>query len=157
MKTILRALIVSSLSLILVACGQEAKEASPAPGERTKETSLVSSESTTVAQEPMVEKAGEFVSVNHPTAGLARIKQVDGIYRVFLEGMATDQGPDLKVVVTTQSGENWKENYQVIGDFHMIQGDSSYDLPADLDPNTIQTLLIWCEEHDSLYGFATLV
>lgn len=160
MKNILRALIFSGLSLVLVACSQETKEVTPASSKQTQATSssvqVASSTPVTTSQEPVFEKAGEFVSVNHPTAGRVTMKQVDGVYHVFLEGMTTDEGPDLKLVVSTQSGENWKENYQVISDFHMIQGDSAYALPVELDPNSIQTVLIWCEEHDSLYGFATL-
>lgn len=161
MKNILRALIFSGLSLVLVACSQETKEVTPASSKQTQATSssvqVASSTPVTTSQEPVFEKAGEFVSVNHPTAGRVTMKQVDGVYRILIEGMATDEGPDLKVVVSTKSGDHWKEDYRVISDFHVIQGDSSYDLPADIDPSTIQTILIWCEEHDSLYGFATLV
>ena len=103
-----------------------------------------------------ISKTGNFASVNHTTTGTATIKQENGKYYLHYENISTDQGPDLKVVISTGDKSTWKSNYFTLSNFSQIKGDSKYAIPEIIDVSKIKSALIWCEQHDSLFGIATL-
>lgn len=110
---------------------------------------------------PTVLAQGEFVSRDHATSGVARVLEVDGGGRVVrLEGLATDNGPDLYLYLSANptDGEEqaFDDEFVSLGRLKGNQGDQSYELPATVDLARYTSVVIWCDRFNSAFGAAPL-
>jgi hypothetical protein len=127
--------------------------ADPQPGD--------SSTATLPSTEPLELARGEFASRDHGTSGTARVLELAaGRSIVRLEGLDTDNGPDLYVYLTAASAEGdegaFDDDFLDLGRLKGNQGDQNYDLPPDADLDRYPTVVIWCDRFDSAFGAADL-
>jgi hypothetical protein len=111
--------------------------------------------------QPVELARGEFVSLDHGTSGVARVLVLaDGRRIVRVEGLDTDNGPDLFLDLTANPADGdegaFDDAFLDLGRLKGNQGDQNYDLPADADLSQLQTVVIWCDRFDSAFGAADL-
>ena len=111
--------------------------------------------------EPLDLATGEFVSLDHPARGTARVLDLaDGRRFVRLEGFETDNGPDLYVYLSTNpvGGPEgaFDDRFADLGRLQGNIGDQNYEIPADVDPAAYASVVIWCDRFDSAFGAADL-
>jgi Electron transfer DM13 len=116
---------------------------------------------TTAPAGPVDLATGEFVGLDHTTTGTARILELaDGQRFVRLEGLETDNGPDLYVYLSTNPAggpeEAFDDQYANLGRLQGNIGNQNYDLPADVDHSGYASVVIWCDRFDSAFGAADL-
>jgi hypothetical protein len=111
--------------------------------------------------EPVELVRGEFLSRDHGTSGVARVLELaDGQRIVRLEGLDTDNGPDLYLYLTTNAAAGdegaFDDDFVNLGRLKGNQGDQNYELPADTDLTRHATVVIWCDRFNSAFGAADL-
>ena len=116
---------------------------------------------TTVPPPPVDLAAGGFVSLDHATAGTARIIALaDGRRFVRLEGFETENGPDLYVYLSTNPAGGpegaFDDDVVNLGRLQGNIGDQNYELHADVDPARFASVVVWCDRFDSAFGAADL-
>jgi hypothetical protein len=109
--------------------------------------------------EPAVrtELAGSFVADAHPTSGRAVVLG-NGTGQRFLrfEHFATDNGPDLNVyLVNSSTGD--VSDYVDLGDLKGNVGDQNYEIPAEIDLDVYDSVVIWCVRFGVGFGTASLM
>ncbi len=115
----------------------------------------------TTVPEPVDLRRGQFVSLDHGSEGVARVVELaDGTRIVRLEGLDTDNGPDLYLYLSTNpaGGEEgaFDDDYVSLGRLKGNQGDQNYDLPVDVELDRFRSVVIWCDRFDSAFGAADL-
>lgn len=107
----------------------------------------------TTAPAPVVRtvSTGAFTGVDHPGSGTATLLS-DGIQTFvrFEDDFSTDNGPDL-FAVAYEGGERIE-----LGRLKGNQGAQNYELPADVDPEAVDTVAVWCKRFDSTFTEAPL-
>ncbi|MEU6075657.1 DM13 domain-containing protein [Micromonospora sp. NPDC047074] len=114
---------------------------------------------------PVLVGQGDFVTHEHDTSGSARIvRRPDGRHRLELVGLATSNGPDLRVWLTDQPVRNGTAGWRVFDDGRWVElgrlkgnrGDQGYDIPADVDLTGLTSVSIWCKRFAVSFGAAPL-
>lgn len=105
--------------------------------------------------------SGEFVSIDHGTTGVVRIVELaDGTRLVRLEDLATDNGPDLFVYLSTNPADGPSKAFDVdfvnLGRLKGNLGNQNYELPADVSIEDWTSVVVWCDRFDSAFGAADL-
>lgn len=130
-----------ALVLIVVGCQQEnATPTSPA-------------KSTFDASTSTLVKSGTFVGVAHAVSGKASVYEKSGAFIVLLESFSTENGPDLKVYL---SSDEKASNYVKLGNLQSTMGRQSYNVPSGTDVNKYSYVHIWCEQFTVNFGEAKL-
>ena len=117
---------------------------------------------TTAATPAPVELAtGDFISRDHGTEGRVRILRLaDGSRYVRIEGLATDNGPDVYVYLSPNPADGpegaFDEGHVDLGSLQGNLGDQNYAVPADIDPTAYASVVLWCDRFDSAFGAADL-
>jgi hypothetical protein len=108
---------------------------------------------------PVAVTAGEFTSLDHPTSGQAYlVVQPDGSRILRIEDLDTDNGPDLRVVLSTaEVGTGSYDDLVELGGLKGNIGNQNYEIPADLDLTTVRSVVIWCERFSAPFGEAPTV
>lgn len=110
----------------------------------------------------LAEAVGQFVTVEQEkaTTGTAQVVTENGqTYLVFDEAFDTARGPDVQVVLYTDSEApvNLVEgNYVTIAPLESFEGAQRYLIPADIDINDYESVAIWCREFNVTFGYAPL-
>lgn len=114
---------------------------------------------------PTIVRSGEFITHEHDTSGTARIiRTADGKLRLELVGLATSNGPDLRVWLTDQPVRSGEAGWHVFDDGHWVElgrlkgnrGDQAYDIPAEVDLDRLSSVSIWCKRFAVSFGAAPL-
>ena len=109
---------------------------------------------------PVQLASGSFVGIDHGTSGAAAFFEVDGANVLRIEGLSTDNGPDLFVYLSARpvaDGEAaLNEDVVNLGKLKGNVGDQTYEVPDDTDLSTYSTVVIWCERFSSAFGAADL-
>ncbi len=105
--------------------------------------------------------SGEFISRDHDTTGHAMIADAaDGTRFLRIEDLDTDNGPDLKVYLTTVAPEadedTFDDDFVDLGRLKGNVGDQNYEIAADIDITRYQSVVIWCDRFDVAFGAAPL-
>jgi hypothetical protein len=99
-------------------------------------------------------KSGNFTSNAHPTSGTVKLVKINNdSFRLVFENFSTDNGPDLKVWISSSTNPT---SYITIGDLTAINGNFSYEADPDYNYTINNKVLIWCEDFSVLFGHATL-
>ncbi|HVE46733.1 MAG TPA: DM13 domain-containing protein [Acidimicrobiales bacterium] len=111
--------------------------------------------------EPVELTRGSFISRDHGTEGVVRVLAFgDGRRIVRLEGLDTDNGPDLYLYLspTTAGGDEsaFDDGHLNLGRLKGNLGDQNYDLPAGADLARYRSVVIWCDRFNSAFGAADL-
>lgn len=105
---------------------------------------------------------GDFISQAHPTSGEAIISEdADGTRYLRFEGLASDDGPDLFVWLTDQPAEAADDvyddgKYVNLGKLKATSGNQNYEIPADVDIDSLTSVSIWCDRFNVSFGAAPL-
>lgn len=119
---------------------------------------------TLVAAAPPIQLAqaqgATFVgSDGHDTQGGAHIVEENGQrYLEFDEAFSSDSGPDLFVLLHREAAPTSYDpaNYVNLGRIQSLNGTQRYAIPADVDISEFQSAVIWCQQFNVTFGYATL-
>jgi hypothetical protein len=146
-----------------VATTRTVSEALPTRAAEQAPTQEPAQEPTRPPADPVELGRGSFVSQAHETTGTARVLELaDGSRVLRLEGLATSDGPDLKVWLTdapatADAGDRVDDGTWVnLGDLKGNRGDQNYDIPADADLDTLTSVSVWCDRFNVSFGVAAL-
>ncbi|PZD71085.1 hypothetical protein C1752_08288 [Acaryochloris thomasi RCC1774] len=109
------------------------------------------------ANQGQAQQAGTFVGVDHPAEGKAHIVTNEGKnYLVFDDAFQSHEGPDLFVLLhRSEVPESYAEtDYVNLGDLQKVNGMQVYEIPADVDPSTFKSAVVWCREFNVTFGYA---
>ena len=103
-----------------------------------------------------------FVSLDHATRGeLVVLRSGDGALYVRLEDLRTDNGPDLKVYLSTNPVDGpsgaFDDDAIDLGKLQGNIGSQNYLVPAGTDLSKFRSVVIWCDRFNSPFGAAPLV
>ena len=104
-------------------------------------------------------KSGSFVGVAHSTSGTATIFNKDGQHHLELgRDFSTDSGPDLFVLLhRSPNPESYRsEDYVSLGRLQQINGSQQYLIPADINLENYNSVVIWCRRFNVTFGYAPL-
>ncbi|MEH1101340.1 DM13 domain-containing protein [Micromonospora sp. CPCC 205561] len=139
-------------------------EAAPAPTGAASATTVPGGAPAAPAG-PVLIGGGDFVTHEHDTSGSARIVRApDGRHRLELVGLATSNGPDLRVWLTDQPVRGGTAGWRVFDDGRWVElgrlkgnrGNQAYDIPADVDLTGLTSVSIWCKRFAVSFGAAPL-
>ena len=124
------------------------------------------------AVEPMPEKMAEATVLASGTfrdgdsfhkgsgdVSLYRLANGDSVLR--FEDLDVTNGPDLHVLVSTHSdpitkGELQDAGYSTLGQLKGNRGDQNYEVPSDIDPDSIGSVIIYCMPFHVIFSVAPL-
>jgi len=94
---------------------------------------------------------GTFEARDHPGTGTVTLL-TDGAQTFvrFEDDFSTDNGPDLYAVAIV-GGERVE-----LGELKGNQGSQNYELPADVDPATVEAIQVWCKRFDATFTEAAV-
>ena len=104
---------------------------------------------------------GAFRSRSHPTSGRAVVLTGGGGERVLrLEDLATDNGPDVNVYLSTAPPDAaagaFTRDFVDLGDLKGNAGSQNYAIPPTVDLEKHHTVVIWCVRFSVAFGTAPL-
>jgi hypothetical protein len=104
----------------------------------------------------VTEYRGDFVGLEHDTSGDA-IVLADGSGERFLrfEAFETSNGPDVNVYLVNSEADGIDDSID-LGDLKGNIGDQNYAIPAGVDLDRYDTVLIWCVRFSAPFGQADL-
>ena len=108
---------------------------------------------------PVVLSTGTFISGEHDTSGTALVVALpDGSLVVRFEDLDTSNGPDLRVVLSTDDASDaWKyDGRHILGELKGNIGDQNYTIPLDVDLTQFGSVVVWCERFSVAFGAAPL-
>jgi hypothetical protein len=108
---------------------------------------------------PVIVSTGTFISGEHGTSGTALVVALpDGSVVVRFEDLDTSNGPDLRVVLSTdEASDAWKyEGRHILAELKGNVGDQNYTIPADVDLSQFGSVVVWCERFSVAFGAAPL-
>jgi hypothetical protein len=97
--------------------------------------------------------SGSFASNAHTTSGTVKVVESGGKKYLNFENFKTDNGPDLRVYLSKNTGI---ADFVNLGTLKAVSGNFNYELTAAQNPNTHNYVLIWCEDFSVLFGNAVL-
>ena len=106
-------------------------------------------------------RVGTFQSIAHQTSGAVRVGPTpDGRLVVFLEDLATDNGPDVRVLLSPQPAGGDASQLPTgaleLGLMKGNVGNQTYEVPAGTDLTQYQSVVLWCERFSVGFGVAGL-
>ena len=113
---------------------------------------------------PEVVSSGSFRDADsfHRGRGTATIYRLpDGSHLLRLEDFEVTNGPDLRVLLATAADPQSREELQAGGYAHLEKlkgniGDQNYEIPADIDPATQGSVIIYCMPFHVIFSVASL-
>ncbi|MFF2843170.1 DM13 domain-containing protein [Paenarthrobacter sp. NPDC057981] len=116
----------------------------------------------TLVDGPLVVRTGMFQSQEHPTTGTAQVlKLPDGSHVLRLEDLASSDGPDVKVWLSSlEAGGDWYKyrsgRYVDLGAVKATHGNQNYAIPAGTDLTDLASVVLWCDRFSVAFGSAPL-
>lgn len=116
------------------------------------------------SSDPQPLYTGRLEGKAHETSGRATIyKSSDGQEYLRLSDFTTSNGPDVHVVLARSDDKSLSEkivNGQLddveLGSLKGNQGDQNYDLPASVDLQKYNAVVIYCERFHAVFGVGRL-
>ncbi|ASN20804.1 DM13 domain-containing protein [Arthrobacter sp. YN] len=111
---------------------------------------------------PAVVGGGTFQSQEHETTGTAQLLMLpDGSHLLRLENLASSDGPDVKVWLSSQeAGGDWFKyrsgHYVDLGAIKATHGNQNYVVPAGTDIAGLTSVVLWCDRFSVAFGSAPL-
>jgi hypothetical protein len=98
-------------------------------------------------------KQGTMMGVGHTVSGTVKVYDGDGKKVVVLDPFESQNGPDLKVYLSTDENAT---KYVSLGALKSTTGKQSYDVDGMPDLAEYKFVLVWCQEFSVLFGKAEL-
>ncbi|MET3903611.1 DM13 domain-containing protein [Paenarthrobacter sp. 4246] len=114
------------------------------------------------ASGPALVGGGTFQSQEHATTGTAQLLMLpDGSHLLRLENLASSDGPDVKVWLSSQeAGGDWFKyrsgRYVDLGAIKATHGNQNYVVPAGTDIAGLTSVVLWCDRFSVAFGSAPL-
>lgn len=127
------------------------------PGEVQMTTVAPSEEPPSAPSQPVALLAGNFVDADesHMGTGTATIYELEDGSRVLrLEAFEVTNGPDLHVLLVP--GDGSMDGAVNLGSLKGNVGDQNYEIPGDVDIETLGDVLIYCVAFSVNFATATL-
>ncbi|UVJ38177.1 DM13 domain-containing protein [Arthrobacter sp. CJ23] len=111
---------------------------------------------------PVLLSSGAFQSQEHATSGTASLLRLpDGSHVVRLENLASSDGPDVKIWLSSlEAGGDWFKyrsgSYLDLGPIKATHGNQNYAVPAGTDLSGLSTVVLWCDRFSVAFGSAAL-
>ncbi|MEO0801465.1 MAG: DM13 domain-containing protein [Cyanobacteria bacterium J06642_2] len=130
------------------------------------EAAVALSSSSALAQaapaqvETAVAKSGDWVGVDHPTSGAAKIVTENGkTYLELNEAFKTDRGPDLFVLLHKQEVPSTyaESDFVNLGRLEKVAGTQRYEIPKGTNLDDLNSAVIWCRRFNVTFGYAPLL
>ncbi len=102
---------------------------------------------------PSVTHEGTFIPNDHRVAGSAKIIDVNGEKILRFENFDTVNGPNLHIYLSTDMSD---DDFIDLGEIKATTGNINYEIPADIDVETYDTVLVWCVPFGVLFSYAEL-
>lgn len=102
---------------------------------------------------------GRFGSLAHETSGVAQVVEMpDGRRFLTLTRFDTDNGPDLRVYLTTDGADRDSagDGFEDLGGLKGNVGDQQYEIPRGADLDRLTKVLVWCRAFSVGFGAAAL-
>lgn len=115
-----------------------------------------------IPTEPVILSSGTFLSQEHETTGAAQLlKLADGSHLLRLENLASSDGPDVKVWLSSlEAGGDWFKyrsgRYVDLGAIKATHGNHNYAVPAGTDITGLTSVVLWCDRFSVAFGSAPL-
>jgi hypothetical protein len=109
---------------------------------------------------------GKLISHEHATSGTAQLVRLpDGKLQLIFRDLSTSDGPDLHVWLTDQAVIDGSAGWHVfddgmyyeLGRLKGTHGTQVYDVPADVRPDQVKSVTIWCARFSVSFGAAQLL
>jgi hypothetical protein len=101
--------------------------------------------------------SGSFAGLAHPTEGRAAVVEAGGGERkLTLTGFETDAGPDLFVYLVAGGNPKDVDDHENLGSLKGNKGNQQYTIPAGVDTERYDTVVIWCRAFSVAFGSARL-
>ena len=97
--------------------------------------------------------AGNFVDGAHVVSGVAKVINADGANTLRFENFSTENGPDLFVYLAT---DNSGKDFVNLGKLKTTNGNFNYTIPANVNVEKYNNVLIWCRAFGVLFGGAEM-
>lgn len=98
-------------------------------------------------------KQGTLMGVGHTVSGTVKVYDDDGKKVVVLDPFSSQNGPDLKVYLSTDEKAS---KYVNLGALKSTTGKQSYEVSGMPDLSEYKYVLVWCQEFSVLFGKAEL-
>ena len=113
---------------------------------------------------PEVVSSGSFRDADsfHRGSGTATVYRLpDGSHLLRLEDFEVTNGPDLRVLLAAAADPQSREELQAGGYVHLEKlkgniGNQNYEIPADIDPATQGSVIIYCMPFQVIFSVASL-
>jgi hypothetical protein len=107
--------------------------------------------------------AGMFRSLAHESSGRALIVELgDGSRLLRFEDLAVENGPDLRVYLSTAPAGSEEDAFAGEGSFVDLGalkgnlGNQNYELPDGVDPSMYRSVVVWCRRFSVGFAVAPL-
>ena len=101
--------------------------------------------------QPILE--GQLIASAHDVEGRVVVYEINGKKTLRFENLDTVNGPDLFIYLAT---DNSAEDYVDLGRIKATKGNVNYDIPANVDLEKYDTVLVWCRAFRVLFSYAEL-
>ena len=101
----------------------------------------------------MLLKQGTLTGVGHTVSGTVKIYDDAGKKVLVLDPFSSQNGPDLKVYLSTDQNAT---QYVNLGALKSTTGKQSYDVTGMPDLEQYKYVLIWCQQYTVLFGKAEM-
>ncbi len=98
-------------------------------------------------------KTGTLIGVGHTVSGTVKVYDDAGEKIVVLDPFTSQNGPDLKVYLSTDEKAS---KYINLGDLKSTTGKQSYEIDGMADLSEYKFVLVWCQDFSVLFGKAEL-
>jgi hypothetical protein len=89
----------------------------------------------------------------HSTSGTVNLYEKDGKKYIEFIDFNTDNGPDVRVYLSTDFTAN---NFVDLGTLKSNKGSFYYEIPSSVETQTLNHVLIWCQDYSVLFGSTIL-
>ncbi len=96
---------------------------------------------------------GTFVNSAHQTSGNVTVNKEKT--KLNFTDFKTDSGPNLDIYLVSNLS-NVNGGFKNLGDIKGLNGNYTYDLPANTDFTLYKYVVVWCSDFNVNFGYATL-
>ena len=112
-------------------------------------------------QQEAISLSGSFRSLAHPTSGQAILEKAgDGNHFVRFENFQTENGPDVRIYLSTAqgsaSGNDLIKEFIDLGAMKGNVGSQNYQVPSGTDIAKYRSVVVWCRRFKVGFGVAPL-
>ncbi len=94
-------------------------------------------------------KQGSLNSNAHSVSGTIKLYKTGGLKTLSFENFSSESGPDLKVYLSTSTGNN---DVKELGALKANAGNFYYQFDSSIKTTTYNYVLVWCKQYSVLFG-----